>query len=635
MNHKYILLLSATMALLTGIRAQRSQMPALPCAAHPSTNTSDARPEGTPDLRGTAVWSEDFDNGIAGNNPSGAWTLDGPDGAIWHFGTTAPKGAFTPNSERIQSTTFANGFAKFASDSANCTWVGTTPTALPTADFTDWDGSLVSPVIDLSATPAVRLQFQQRMRYCCGSAPFVLEVTTDGFNTFTSILTDNGVPINTLSPTQTLEFSITGAIAADPSQVQFRFHHDGANAGTSHYHWQVDDINIVEAPQFDAHTFDGFVSHRGDGTEFGRIPQNQVGSTVNLGGFMDNIGASPLTNATLTAVVTDDASNTVQFTASTSTPTLTPGDTLLLNEFPNVSTLALGAYTVTYTASADETAADADTTNNVVIRTFEITGSGSGMVYSLDQIGGHPNGIEVLGAIGTADFTGAADELWGFTYYPIITDLTVDAIEVLLDPASIAGGLIRVAIHDSATVNAAGTNDDPNSPLIESSDYLITNADISNGGVTIPLLNEFTMTPGAYYAGAVMFSNAGTNDFGIVDDMTVPQPGLASAIYVPADQTYSNGEALAIRLRFGTVGIQENELKGVGVYPNPSTGLLNVTFTEQGAYTVELMNILGEIVSSTKLTGSSTLDLRDMAKGVYNLRISNNDATTVQRVVLN
>ena len=628
MNHKYILLLTTLM--VTGAQAQYAVMPTFPSAARTQDIRPETRPEDNAALRGTGVvvWSEDFDFGILGNNPSGPWTLSGADGDVWHFGTTAPRGAFTPNSERIQSTTFANGFAKFASDSANCTWVGNTPTTIPAAEYINWDGSLVSPVIDLTATPAAILQFQQRARYCCGDAPFVLEVTTDGFNTFTSFPTDNGLPINTLSATETLNFAITAAIAANPSTVQFRFHHDGETAGTSHYHWQVDDINISEAPQIDAHTFDGYVSHRGDGTEFGRIPQSQLGSTMNLGGFMDNIGALPLTNATLTAVVTDDATNSTQFTASATQASLTPGDTLFLNEFPAIPALALGAYTVTITASSDETSADANPADNVVLRSFEVTTSGTGMSYSLDQLGGH-NVPELLGSVGTGDFLDASDDLYCLTYFPIINDLDVDAIEVVLDASSVAGGLMRVSLHDSTNIDA----DDPFSPFIESADYEITDADVSNGSVIVPLPNVYTMTPGAYFAGVVMYSNANANDFSIVDDLTIPQPGIASAIFI--DQVFSNGEALAIRLRNASVGIEEQSLKGVGIYPNPSNGILNITFTEQGNYTVEVLNILGETVSTINMNGASVLDLRNLAKGVYNIRVSNNDASTVQRVVLN
>lgn len=629
MNQKYTLMLAA--ALVTGTSAW-AQVARMPQHAR-TTRASDiqhAKTHGLGEAKGggAVLWSEDFANGIAGNNPSGAWSLDGPDGAIWHFGTTAPKGAYTPNSEKIQSTTVANGFAKFASDSANCTWVGNTPTALDPGSFTNWDGSLVSPVIDLSANPAAILEFQQRARYCCGDMPFNVEITTDGGNNWAIVPAFPNLATNALSATETYSVSLTPFIAADPSQAQFRFHHDGGTAQTSHYHWQVDDIQITVAPGTDGHVFDGFCSHRGDGTEFGRIPQSQL-DQMNLGAFMDNVGATPLTNATITAVITDDATNSVQATASASTPSLVPGDTLAMSEWVDVSSLATGAYTVTFTGTSDESASEADTTNNSWVRTFEVTTSGEGMTYSLDELGGHPAGTEQTDYIGTDQFTGGADDFWAFTYYPITADLEVDAIELELSPGSVAGGLLRVSIHDSTNIVA----DDPTAALIESDDYVLTTANIASGTVSVPLPTAYTLSPGAYYAGVIMYSNANQNDFGVVDDITIPQPGISSAIFI--DQLFSNGIALAIRLRNTNVGMNENALKGVGIYPNPTNGLLHVTFQELGNYNVEVMNSLGEVVSTARMNGTSTIDLSSFAKGVYSVRVSSNEAAMVQRVVLN
>lgn len=627
MNQKYTLLLAAALVSGTSAWAQTAHMPYKPRV----TRASDIQLPHSHDLGGakggTVVWTEDFDNGLAGNNPTGAWTLDGPDGAIWHFGTTAPKGAYTPNTEKIQSTTASNGFAKFASDSANCTWVGNTPTALDPGSFTNWDGSLTSPVIDLSATPAATLEFQQRARYCCGDMPFNVEITTDGGNNWAIVPAFPNLATNALSATVTFSVSLTAFIANDPSNVQFRFHHDGATAGTSHYHWQVDDIAISSAPATDGHVFDGFCSHRGDGTEFGRIPQNQL-TQMNLGAFMDNIGSTPMTNATITAVITDNNTNSVQATASATVASLAPGDTLSMSEWTDVSALAVGSYTVHFRGTSAEFAAEADTTNNSWVRTFEVTPSGAGMNYSLDQLGGHPTGTQQTDYIGTDQFAGGADDFWAFTYFPVTTDLDVNSIELKLSSVAVAGGLLRVSIHDSTNI----VSDDPNSAFIESDDYVLTAADITAGTVVVPLPSPYTLTPGAYYAGVIMYSNGNQNDIGIVDDVTIPQPGIASAIFI--DQLFSNGVALAIRLRNTNVSVKENALKGIGIYPNPTNGILHVTFQEKGNYNVEVINSLGEVVNTTRMNGTSTIDLSSFAKGVYSVRVSNNDAAMVQRVVL-
>jgi len=625
MKQTCTLLLSAALLAGSSATAQLARTAQLPRAAAPG-EIQHATPNSTNLGERDVVWSEDFSNGIAGNNPSGAWTLDGPDGAVWHFGTTAPLGAYTPASERIQSTTFNNGFAKFAGDSANCTWAGNTPTALPSDQFTDWDGSLVSPVIDLSATPAAILSFQQRARYCCGLMPDMIGISTDNGANWIEIPAYDNLDVNTLSATVTKELSLTGLIGGNPANVQIRFRHSGADNQTSHYHWQVDDVNISEAPATDGRVFDGWCSHRGDGTEHGRIPQNQLGGTMNLGGFLTNEGATPLTNATLTAVVTDNGTGTTQFTASTTTASLVPGDTLIMDEWPTFGTLDVGAYTVTFTGTSDEDAAEANPNNNGWVRTFQVTESGSGMTYSLDEIGGHPQGTQVLASVGTADFTDGADGLIVFSYYPVSEDLEVDAIEFVLASGSTAGGFYSVAIHDSTAI----LNDDPGSPLIESDEFDLT---VSTGTVLVPLPEPITLGPGAYYASVTMFSNANEDDFAITDDNTIPQPAWSSGIFVQG-QSWTNGTAVAIRLRNASVGLNETALEGVGIWPNPTDGLLNVTVREAGNYRVDVMNNLGQTVSSERLGGSSKLDLSGLAKGVYSVRVSTDAASMTQRVVL-
>ena len=74
--------------------------------------------------------------------------------------------------------------------------------------------------------------------------------------------------------------------------------------------------------------------------------------------------------------------------------------------------------------------------------------------------------------------------------------------------------------------------------------------------------------------------------------------------------------------------------EGVGIWPNPTDGLLNVTVREAGNYRVDVMNNLGQTVSSERLGGSSKLDLSGLAKGVYSVRVSTDAASMTQRVVL-
>ena len=81
----------------------------------------------------------------------------------------------------------------------------------------------------------------------------------------------------------------------------------------------------------------------------------------------------------------------------------------------------------------------------------------------------------------------------------------------------------------------------------------------------------------------------------------------------------------------GTVGVEDHEMMQVSVWPNPTTGLVNILSAEP-VKTVEVYNVQGALVKS--VSGESTLDLRNQPVGVYMVRVTTESTTSVQRVVL-
>ena len=77
------------------------------------------------------------------------------------------------------------------------------------------------------------------------------------------------------------------------------------------------------------------------------------------------------------------------------------------------------------------------------------------------------------------------------------------------------------------------------------------------------------------------------------------------------------------------------------VYPNPSNGLVNILFqeAEKGAYTVSLMNVLGQEVFNEDITVDSSTENRSfnfshLEKGIYLLNVSHGSVNTVKRVTI-
>ena len=591
---------------------------------------------------GAVVWSEDFSNGLAGANPSGAWTVEGPNGNIWRIGTTAPRGAFTQNGERIQSTTFANGFAKFASDSANCTWSGTTPTALPVDQFTSWEGSLVSPIIDLSASPAVEIEFQQRSRWCCSESPFLLEISSDGGNTWpTSILSNEGNPINQGAAgsgtgptiTETRRFTMATAIAADPTNVRFRFRHN-SEAGSSHYHWQIDDINIQNLPENDLRMNYAFVSTTGRGEEYGRIPSSQLPGTMNVGAEVFNYGGTDQTNVVMTCTVLNSNGDEV-FSSVENIGNLASQATIVTDENPSLPALPNDLYTATFTLASDQIALDNTPDDNSRVRTFEITTD----VYSFDNLGNHGPVAETSQQVGSGSFADNSENVKFLVMYDFIDTYTATGIEVVLGDQTAPGSSIIVSILD--TTDVLSTPSVVNLPLTESDPYTITQEDIDNGIVGIPFLSSVELDPNSYYAVASLFSEGAAEVF-ILDDTTVPQPGFSSALWIPNDATNNqnfyggNGTAWSVRLTslFNVAVETRPALDGVTVYPNPSNGIVNISTSRAGKLFIDVMNIVGEVVMTNTFTGVTSMDLSGFASGVYTVRVSDGTNSSVHRVTL-
>ena len=77
-------------------------------------------------------------------------------------------------------------------------------------------------------------------------------------------------------------------------------------------------------------------------------------------------------------------------------------------------------------------------------------------------------------------------------------------------------------------------------------------------------------------------------------------------------------------------GITENDQATVQVWPNPTTGILNIKADEMDK--VEIRNLLGQIVLQTEKV--ETIDLSHLEKGVYFLIASNKNGTkTVTKVI--
>ncbi len=79
------------------------------------------------------------------------------------------------------------------------------------------------------------------------------------------------------------------------------------------------------------------------------------------------------------------------------------------------------------------------------------------------------------------------------------------------------------------------------------------------------------------------------------------------------------------------VGVNNNENANISIYPNPSTDVLhfaglNVNETNQ----VSIFDLQGKLVESYELTGNASIDIRNLNKGMYLVKVANHVARIVK-----
>jgi hypothetical protein len=86
--------------------------------------------------------------------------------------------------------------------------------------------------------------------------------------------------------------------------------------------------------------------------------------------------------------------------------------------------------------------------------------------------------------------------------------------------------------------------------------------------------------------------------------------------------------------KIGNIGIKTLvNNTDLSMYPNPTTGLLNITTTAAKA-TVEIFNIMGQNVATKEITnGANTIDISNLSNGVYSVQIMQNNTLTVGKVI--
>ena len=594
MKKIYLCILSGTLVFAANSQINKDQNGPVKRSTAPSELRTNVTPE--IDNRVT-IWSSDFET-------PADWVLDhdAADCSLdWTIGTAGPSGSYP-----IAAMVTAGNFALLDSDLYGGATGGT--------EVEDsWLTMAASQ--DLSTYPNVVVEFETFYQsynsekcyvvvgFGDGSGPASvtwpdLDPLTDitGMTNVFEAFPGWGTQETTNNP-QLTQVNISSALAAAGSTANVYVRLNWT--GTWGYAWMVDDFAIIEQPNNDIQLTAAWISGENNyGMEYGTTPDSQLDANYYVGSTIYNFGVNDAANVALDVTFTGGAGPFANGTA-------------LLDS---------------------ETVVDPTFGNNGGLRSFAVSSD----IYALDGIDVYPAATSDLTSLGSGSFTGAEDGLVIATEYNVKANMQISGIRVLLVTAggnpTVAGGDIYASIKDTSLFRAGDMTSS-----VTSDAYTVTAADVTQGYADILFNTVETLTPNAYYAAVELYSNGNANDIRIFDDRTVAQPGWASGIYIPGDQSYTNGTASAVRLLVGDqwgASINENTLTGVSLFPNPSNGIVTISNDNSISGDVVVYDMVGKVIATATLNGVTSLDLTENGVGVYMVKVSSANGSIVERVVI-
>jgi hypothetical protein len=553
------------------------------------------------------VWSNDF-------STASQWAIsnltgDNQDWAISTSTSTAlgyQTGAWVDPNNTV---TNENGYALFDSDAVG-------------QDGGNQDAFFTyTGTIDCSAYPNVVLEFNQRVRMW-QTTETIFEVSNDNGATWAQF------PVNLDKATSTLyqensQVNISSA-AGGQANVKIRMRY----IGSWDYAWLVDDLKIVEQPAYDLRSLSPFVAGTNNlGLEYGKTPVAHLDASYDIGGSAFNFGSA--TNTNTVASVNFGAGLNYNYSIGT----IVTNDTIAYGatETPNLS---VGVYNGAYTVSSTEEATgSALFANNVYNRNFEVTNN----VYALDGIGVNPTSAQTTTTLGSNSFNTPTGTIFANMYHLRggNTNNVVVSLEIGIANTTNAGTSIQVAMIDTATFFADGYQSlsDLNGNVAESDFYTVTAADVSAGKITVFFPQPVALADDAYYAAVLTEVNAASN-IRILNDETVLQPSYASMIHLIGDATYSNGNAFAIRMNMGVLGLDETANVNLSVYPNPSSDVVTIESNiTKGS--IQIIDLTGKVVANQTVNGTATaFNTSALTNGMYTVILTNGSTVETRKFIV-
>ena len=275
---------------------------------------------------------------------------------------------------------------------------------------------------------------------------------------------------------------------------------------------------------------------------------------------------------------------------------------------------------------------------------------------------GHvPSYCDTLSNISTGDVLGAKSVAGTWGYYAGQNGKKIKAYADYFHTytfSQVRGLLVPVTQSVYGEVNSRVTfcvwDDDNGMPGEELGSKKVYIRDLSAGQTALVRFDSPIEVPGPFHVGFKVSYPDNNND-DVSDDLFVvpvvtnrPYDGLNTMSVQKNGVWYSATNLLSFNtsLPIEPVSCLENDIEDleaangtIDVYPNPTSGLLNISFENMqdvDGYDVEMYDALGRMVSSIKVSGAAdySMDISSYPEGLYIVRISSSTFVANRKIML-
>lgn len=311
-------------------------------------------------LSAQTLWSEDFANGLAGNNSSSpsAWTQDGAD-QLWAQDFDGPNGPYSNNTGGLASSTALNGFMIYDAGLAN----GSGP-------FVNKAGDLISPAIDLSSVSGyVTLEFEHAFRYCCSdfTSPIRVGISNNGGASWLLYDVRETATANVIKENPTTFKMVLHSHTPYGSNFKIKFAF--GSSGNTHYYWEVDDVRLYQTPDHNLELINAYHHDPINKLNYTVTPISQL-ENMDFGADVENYGGQIQINGKLTVEVKKDGNQ--EYLGGSTTTSYGLGQRSIMWDNSTYMPSKVGVYDVHYSVE-NSPQVDDSPENNVADNSFEVS----------------------------------------------------------------------------------------------------------------------------------------------------------------------------------------------------------------------------------------------------------------------